>query len=227
MKLLLVVASLKDVKPFIEHYDITPEPDANIKFIHKAKVLHHEVDLLETGVGVYQTTYKVIKALSAVKYHLALKFGFANAYKEETTIGSVLNIVNEKPGDYGMMINDEWKDHYDLGLINREDAPHTRGGLINLTNAYMNVFLPFKKVVGVTVNHYANAMVVNTRKEKYKADCETGDGVGFVYPCLYEKQLFYQLCVIERNLVTGEENFNLAKQSMNETLIDLIQKLWA
>jgi hypothetical protein len=225
MKLLLVVASINDVKPFLEHHSIIPVPNETLKFVYSFKALHHDVDLLETGTGVYQTTYKVTKALSAQKYHLALKMGFGNAYKEEIAIGTVLNIVNEKPGDYGMMVNNEWKDHYDLGLINREEAPHTRGGLINLTNAYMNVFLPFKKSVGITVNHYANTTTVQERKDKYKADCETGDGVGFVYPCLFEKQLFYQLCVIERNLVTGEENFNLAKENMKGTLTDLIQKL--
>ncbi len=124
-----------------------------------------------------------------------------------------------------MMAGDQWKDHYDFNLLNRADAPHVRGGFVNLTNAYMNVFAPFKKVVGVTVNHYADKKSFQLRTEKYKADCETGEGLGFVYTCLYEKQSFYQLCVVERNLATGEENFHLAQQTLNETLIELLQKL--
>ena len=225
MRLLLVIASLNDAKPFLDHYAVVPVLNPALQFVSSFKILHHEVDLVETGVGLHQTTYKVTKAISAQKYHLALKLGFGNAYKSEIAIGSMLNIVNEKPGDFGQVVDNEWKDIYDLALVNREEAPHTRGGLINLTNAYMNVFLPFKKSVGITVNHFADATAVNKRKDKYKADCETGDGLGFVYPCLFEKQLFYQLCVIEKNLVTGEENFNLAKQILNETLIDLLQKL--
>ncbi len=225
MKLLLVVASVKDVQPFLQHFQLSPVQNAGMKFMHSFKVLHHEVDLLETGVGVYQTTYKVTKAITATKYHLALKLSFGNSYKESTELGSILNIVNEKPGDFGMMVNNEWKDLYDLDLVKREDEPHVRGGLINLTNAYMNVFLPFKKSVGITVSHYADVSMVQSRIEKYKADCETGDGLGFTYPCLFEKQLLYHLCVIERNLATGQENFNLAIEKLNETLIDLIQKL--
>ena len=89
----------------------------------------------------------------------------------------------------------------------------------------MDVFVPFKKVVGVTVNNYADKNTFLLRKEKYKADCETGDGLGFVYTCLFEKQSFYQLCVIERNLAIGEENFEEAKQVMRATLIDLLSKL--
>jgi len=225
MKLLLVVSSLSDIQPFLSHYTVLTTQVNAMKFLHAIKVMHHEINLVETGVGVYQTSYKVTKALSAQKYHLALKAGFGNAYKEDIALGSVLNIVNEKPADLGTLVNGEWKDPYDSGLTNREQEPHIRGGFINLTNAYMNVFLPFKKSVGVTVNHYADTAALPCRRDKYKADCETGDGLGFVYPCMFEKQLYYQLCVIERNLVTGQENFNLAKEKLNETLIDLIQKL--
>ncbi len=225
MKLLLCVSSLNDIKGFFESFSASLQVHSSFKFLHSTKILHHEVDVLETGVGVYQTTYKLTRVLTQQKYHLALKVGFGNSYKEEIAIGSVLNIVNEKPGDFGMMLHGEWKDHYDLNLINREDVPHLRGGFINLANAYMDVFVPFKKVVGVTVNNYSDKETFLLCKEKYKADCETGDGLGFVYPCLFEKQSFYQLCVIERNLATGEENFEEAKQVLNTTLIDLLSKL--
>lgn len=225
MKLLICVSSLNDVKGFLENFSSSLLPNSSFRFLYSTKILHHEIDILETGVGLYQTTYKLTKVLSQQKYHLALKVSFSNTYKEEIAIGSVLNIVNEKPGDFGMMVDNEWNDHYDFNLLSREDEPHIRGGFINLTNAYMNVFAPFKKVVGVTINHYADKNTFALRKEKYKADCETGDGLGFVYPCLFEKQSFYQLCVVERNLATGEENFNLAKEKMNQTLIDILQKI--
>ena len=180
---------------------------------------------LECGVGLYQVSYKVTRALLNKKYHLALKMSYGNAYKPEYVPGTVLNIVNEKPGDFGMTVNGDWKDHYDFGLLNRDTLPHVRGGFINFTNAYLNIFLPFKKAVGVTVNHYADVGTFKMRAEKYKADCETGDGLGFVYPCLFEKQTFYHLCAIERNLATGEENTELAKQKLNDALIDIISKL--
>ncbi len=238
MKLLLCVSSLHDVEPALKEFAsagsrntdpagtvVSLQTHSFFPFLHSAKILHHEVDMLETGVGIYQTAYKVTKALTQQKYHLALKLSYGNVYKEETTVGTVLNVVNEKPGDFGMTVNGEWKDHYDSGLQKRENEPHVRGGFVNLTNAYMNVFMPFKKAVGVTVNHYANVHSYLLRKEKYKADCETGDGLGFTYPCLFEKQSFYHLCIAERNLNTGDENFETAKKVMNETLIDLIRKL--
>ncbi|MCX6199767.1 MAG: hypothetical protein NTY88_11195 [Bacteroidetes bacterium] len=225
MKLLLCASSPTDIESCLKHFAVNPEKNSPLSFLSSTKILHHEVDILETGVGVYQTTYKLTKVLSQQKYHLALKLSFGNSYKEEISVGRVLNIINEKPGDFGMLNNGEWKDHYDFGLLKATDEPQVRGGYINMTNAYMNVFASFKKAVGVTVNHYADVNTFQVRKEKYKADCETGDGLGFVYPCLFEKQSFYQLCFIERNLVSGEVEFKKAKNSMNETLIDLIQKL--
>ncbi|MDB5284024.1 MAG: futalosine hydrolase, partial [Bacteroidota bacterium] len=188
MKLLIVASSLKDIQAFLEKSGVALQQHVSLKFMHQGKILHHEVDILESGVGIYQTTYKLTKVLAIQKYHLALKIGFGNAYKDEITIGAVLNIVNEKPGDFGMMLNTEWKDHYDFELLKRTDEPHVRGGFVNLTNAYMNVFMPYKKSVGITVNHYADKNSLELRREKYMADCETGDGLGFVYPCLFEKQ---------------------------------------
>lgn len=225
MKLLLCVSSLNDIESSLKHFRINPEKSSLLSFFSQARILHHEVDILETGVGVYQTTYKLTKVLSQQKYHLALKLSFGNSYKEEIPIGRVLNIINEKPGDFGMLENGDWKDHYDFGLLKNSDEPQVRGGFINMTNAYMNIFTSFKKVVGLTVNNYADLSTYQLRKEKYKADCETGDGLGFVYPCMFEKQSFYQLCFIEKNLVSKEADFEKAKNTMNETLIDLIQKL--
>lgn len=225
MKLLLCVNSLTDIQPFLEATQVQPVPVAGLSFLHTTKILQHETDILETGAGVFQTTYKLTKALSRQKYHLALKLSTGNAYKADYAPGSILNIINEKPGDYGMPLNGEWKDFYDLNLLNRETEPHVRGGYINLTNAYMNVFMPYKKAVGITVNNYADKTQLALRLEKYRADCETTDGLGFTYTCLYEKQSFYHLCFTGRNLATGEENYPLALEVLNKSLKELIEKL--
>jgi hypothetical protein len=225
MKLLLVVSSLKDIEPFMVHHSLELQASESFSFLFPVKVLHHEVDILECGYGLFQSAYKIAKALSKQKYHLALKMSSGIAYKKEIAIGTVLNIINEKPGDFGTATDDEWKDLYDLALLSRDSEPQVRGGFINLTNAYMNVFMPFKKSVGVTVNHFGNAEALPLRIEKYKADCETTDGIAFVYSCLFEKQVFYHLCTIANNLATGESDSSLARQKLNETLIDITAKL--
>jgi futalosine hydrolase len=224
MRLLLCVSSLYDIKPFLDKQE-EARKTTDWPFLTALQVLQHQIDVLETGAGIFQTTYKLTKTLVRQKYHLALKLSLGNAFKSDYNTGTVLNIVNEKPGDYGVNTDDGWKDLYDLNLLQREETPHVRGGFVNLTNAYMNVFIPYKKAVGVTVNHYADNSRAQLRADKYKADIETTDGLGFVYPCLYEKQNFYHLCIVEKNLATGEHESALARQVMNSTLSELITLL--
>lgn len=225
MKLLLCISSLGHIQSVLAEKGMVLNKNTLLPFLYSSRILHHETDILSTGAGVYQTTYKLAKVLQKNKYHLALKLSLGNAYKIGYPPGTVLNIVNEKPGDYGMFIDGEWNDLYNLGLLKNDEEPQVRGGYINLTNAYMNIFLPFKKAVGITVNNYANMLHVFMRTEKYKADCETTDGLGFAYTCLFERQQFYHLCFIERNLVTGEENYNLAQSVLNNTLVEILEKL--
>ncbi len=225
MKLLLCVRSLNDIQIALDQMNAQPEQDKVLPYLYFTRILPHEVDIIETGVGIFQTTYKVTKTLQRQRYHLALKVTLGNAYKDTHVVGTVLNILNEKPGDYGTLEAEEWKDVYDLELLHREDPPQVRGGFVNLTNAYMNVFAPFKKVVGISVNHFADKSLYPIRLEKYKADCETTDGLGFSYLCLYERQTYYHLCVIERNLATGAEDHTKATEVLNLTLVELIKKL--
>jgi hypothetical protein len=223
MKLLLCVTAFEDIEQALAALAVSPQP-VN-EYTSTVKILQHEVDILQTGSTVYETTYRLTKALGRNKYHLALKVSAGGAYKAELPVGSILNIINEKPAGFGTYKDGTWHDVYDLKLADNTTAPHIRGGLVNMTNAYMNVFLPIKKVVGITATHFADKNEVAQRREKYKADCETTMGSGFAYTCLYEKQTFYHICAVERNLATGEENYNLAITNMNAALVDILQKI--
>ena len=259
MKLLLCINRFRDFKTLFEGIAAhggqlhSPMPDpASSHFIFSLNYLQHEIDICETGFGLFQTAFKVTKAISQKKYHLALKASFCNAYKAELNIGDIVNVIKDKPGDIGIPdltlnltpserdLNSQYNltptlskgeggtafaDLYDLGLLNSEDFPHFKGAFINMNNSYMNVLMPFRKVVSVTVNQYANVNTYEAKREKYKADIETGDGLGFVYPCMYDRQPFYQLNAVERNLATGESDFDKAREKLNETLLDILQKL--
>lgn len=187
--------------------------------------LQHDIDVCETGFGVFQTTFKVTKAISQKKYHLALRASFCNAYKAELEVGDIVNVIKDKPGDIGLVGENSLEDLYDQQLLSTESFPHYKGAFINMNNSYMNVMMPFKKVVAVTVNQYGDRTNYEAKKIKYKADVETIDGLGFVYPCMYERQPFYQLNVVEGNLTNGVYDHEKAKQILNETIFDVLQKL--
>jgi len=232
MKLLLCVNRFSDFKALFEamaphsvpQHIALPDP-SSANHIISLHYLQHEIDVCETGFGIFQTTFKVTRAISQKKYHLALKASFCNAYKHELQIGDIVNVIKDKPGDIGRAGESTFEDLYDQQMLSAESFPHYKGAFINMNNSYMNVMMPFKKVVAVTVNQYADMANHEHKKTKYKADIETIDGLGFVYPCMYERQPFYQLNVVEGNLASGVFDHEKAKQILNDTIFDVIQKL--
>ena len=231
MKLLLCINRSDDFKELFSKISqqsglsISMPDTSSSHYTTSLHFLGHEIEICELGFGVFQTCYKLTKVLSQKKYHLAIKASFCNAYKPDIQIGEVVSVIKEKPGDIGITAEEGFMDLYDLKLLNAESFPHYKGALINMNNSYMNVMMPYRKVVSVTVNLYADRATYVLKKEKYKADTETGDGLGFVYPCMSERQPFYQLNVVERNLASGDYDFEKAKQKLNETLFDILQKI--
>ncbi|MES2621119.1 MAG: hypothetical protein V4615_09720, partial [Bacteroidota bacterium] len=73
MKLLLCLTDLKDIHPALKEFSASLLQHPELKFLNSAKILNHEVDIVESGAGIYQTSYKVTKVLGKQKYHLALK----------------------------------------------------------------------------------------------------------------------------------------------------------
>ena len=81
----------------------------------------------------------------------------------------------------------------------------------------------FRLVIRLAV--YGDEQQFSTRKDKYQADIETTDGLGFVYACLSERQPFYQLNLVEKKLATREKNTTLTLENLNLELIELLQKI--
>lgn len=225
MKLLLALPEQRFAESLLDHFNVVPESSSSSAYAAKLNVLHHEVTVLYTGHTLQETAYRTTKVLQGNKFHLALLANTGTAYRPDLEIGQILNVVNEKPVEQGESINGEWNDFYALQKVNAEQEPHVRGGFINLTNAYMNVFLPYKKVVGVTVNHVANKAMLELRRNMYKVDCETTNALGFTYACLAEKQLHYHLCVVERNLATDFSSSEAAVLRLSQELITIVAKL--
>jgi len=224
MKLLLVLPSEAVARELCAFFAAEKVVHPVSGFLHQAKLLHHEVDLLIATGFSFSLSYHLAKIFALQKYHLAIKLSLASAYSNTTFVGTVLNVVNEKPGDAGEQTGEEWQDIYDLKRLDRQDMPHVRGGFVNMTNAYMNVFMPFKKVVGLTVNQLGRVDLIGLRKERYKAEVETADGLAFVYTCLAEQQTYYHLALVDRNLAAGVQHSD-SVPSGKALLVDLIQKL--
>jgi hypothetical protein len=193
---------------------------------YRAAFHQHQIDVLETGFGGFQTCFHFTEWTAQHTYHLILKAGFAKALQPGVEVGQVVNIVRDYPAGDGEWRPNTFCDLYDLHLLHVSSPPHHLGGLVNKTNSYMNIFLPYKKVFAITAPIPSdNEMLRNLRIEKYHPHIETADGIYFAYPCMWKKLNFYHLAVVAENYITGHQNMQAAQKNLNDELISIIQKL--
>lgn len=221
MRLLLCLSSPAPFSTVIDYLNqhgsaMLPKQTEDVQYLYSTRFLQHDVDVAFIGESLFEVNYKVTKAIQQ-KYHLALKVGFCNSLKADLAVGTVVNVIKEKP----LLLNADGKDVYESGMLNANDYPHFKGAFVNMNNSYMNVFLDLKKVVSGTLTSMPN----DPLQSKYALDAITNNGIGFVYPCMFERQPFYQVNVIKRNLATGKTDEELAQKVINEVLIDILQKI--
>ncbi len=221
MRLLLCLPSPAPFSTVIDYLNqhgtaVLPKKTEEVQYIYATRFLQHDIDVAFIGESLFEVNYKVTKAIQQ-KYHLALKVGFCNSLKADLAVGTVVNVIKEKP----LLLNAEGQDVYEAGMLNAADYPHFKGAFVNMNNSYMNVFLDLKKVVSGTLTSRSNDQL----QSKYALDTITSNGIGFVYPCMFERQPFYQVNVVKSNLVNGQADEELAQKVINEVLIDILQKI--
>lgn len=223
MDILLCTNQLSHLLPLMSSFS---EADgSSIPFTKKHSFLQHQIYICELGYGGFQTTYKLTKILQHKKFHLVIEVALCNSYKAEIKTADIVNVIKNKLVDFGKIDHDEFKDLYDLNFLNADEEPHKNKAFINMNNSYMNVFLPYKKVVAITVNTLRNISTVAFRTAHYKTDIESSNGLFIAYPCLFEKQPFYQIYAVEENLVLQDCNTKLALQNLNAELLSILKTI--
>jgi futalosine hydrolase len=219
MNILVTYSNIWEITPFLK--EIGNETlDLNYKYKHIS------IDFVAMGYTVFETAFAIGKALQKQRYHLVLFAGLANSLNERMKVGQVLNVINDIPFSIGRKDNHGFEHAYTLGWLNKTQKPHFRGGYVNMSNAYFNVFLPFMKTASLTCPVLeGNDELLKVKLSKFPIHIETSNGMGFHYACLFENVPFYQLRAIEYNVITKERNQNKALQQLNISLKQIIDLL--
>jgi futalosine hydrolase len=231
MKLLLCIPSLTDYPHAIAQLEATAGQRLAVadttaaQYIYPIRYLQHEIDICVTGRVLHQLIYRVTRALAMRKYHLALLADTCGSYRADIPVGTMVNIIKDKPAYTGIATLTGDADLYEAGWDTSDTFPHIRGSLVNLNNSYMNVLLPLRKVVAVTVGMLRQPDAVTRYRDKYQADVETATGVGFVYACLAEGQPFYHISMVAYCLLDHAPHTIPPIDLLNDSLIDILQKL--
>ncbi|MFC2101623.1 futalosine hydrolase [Bacteroidota bacterium] len=223
MKILIVSATLFEVKKLVERFDPAEvTPNRLYQFTEKGL----QADLLISGIGILSTAFHLGKLLSVKSYDLAVNAGICGSYNKEIPLGSVLHVTEEQLPEAGVEEEGTVKSLFELGLMTPDEFPFEDGRLINTLIPELKSVDRLKKVTGNTVN------TLKTESEKIKnlltqspADVESMEGAAFLFACLTQKIPSVQIRAVsnyvgERDKAKWE--IRLAVKRLNEVLEEML-----
>lgn len=215
MRILLVAATEKEIAPLLEK-----KPEA---------------DVLITGIGAVATAYRLAKTLGDKQrspgdpYDLVVNAGIAGSFSRDLSLGTVVQVVNDRFADLGAEDGETFLDLFQLGLADPGEAPFRDG---KLCNSRQVGGLP--EAEGITVNtahgeethiHRTASRFVRTVERPV---VESMEGAAFFYVCMSEGISCLQVRAVSNYVERrnrGSWNIPLAVENLNEALSRILPEL--
>jgi futalosine hydrolase len=188
------------------------------------KLVNHEIHLLVTGVGVFNTLYELKNRLNQFSYSLIIQVGIGGSYQKNKPLGKVYYIATERFGDIGMEEKDgSFTSIFETPLIDKNSFPFKEGLLLN-PEATLTKFLPLAH--GITLNTVTGTQCKAEKIiQKYPdVEIENMEGASFFYVCLKENIPFMSIRSISNYVEDrNKDNWKMeeAIESLNKTLAEL------
>ena len=188
----------------------------------------HDIRFLYTGVGILSSAVSLTQHVFQSKPDLIIQAGIAGCLNENLILGNVVVIETEYLGDTGVWEGGEWKDLFDMNLLQNDKKPFQNRGLVNNRIDEFNK-LNLDKVNGVTVNQITTGEQQRLMlKQKYKAGIESMEGASLHYVCTLFDIPFIQIRSISN--IVGERDKSKWKmkdaiENVNETVSKMIDLL--
>lgn len=223
MRILIAINDVKQAKELLTPFHFDGRLENNkATFNYKQK----EVHLIITGYTQYETAFRMAEALTGQAFHLVLQLGLSGTLDSNLALGSIVNVVREKPGFLGKGTEKGIVSAYGMKWLDNKERPHVKGGYSNFTNSYFNVFLPFSKVLGITYHTLEGTQSEEyAKQEHYPNSVESTNGLSFQYACLMKGIPFYQIRAISYHLLTSQRNEALASDMLSKAIKFILNKL--
>jgi futalosine hydrolase len=188
----------------------------------------HQIALLVAGIGSTATTYQLTKSIYNKRPDYLIQAGIGGSFAEPYAPGSVVFTEQEIMGDLGVEESGAFKDLFDMGLQQPDQAPATSKWLVNPHTAdWKSYGLPFVK--GVTVNEITTRPLrIEQLQQKYAVSVESMEGAAFHYVALQEGIPFIQIRSISNYVGERDKGKWRMKEAitvLNDRLIDMISKI--
>ena len=205
-KILIVSATAFEVQPTLAHFGLQ---EADL-------VVHHNFDVLITGVGMTATAFALGKHLEPKKYASVLNVGIAGSFDQQLALGSLVSIKEDYLSELGAQDHDKFLTIDELGF--GKNNFHATADIKDLL-----------KVKGITVNTvHGNAKSIAEATSRFDPKTESMEGAAVFYAC----QQLQVPCAQVRSISNYVEPRNrsnwqiqLAIKNLNDWLISFLNYL--
>jgi futalosine hydrolase len=221
MKLLLVAATRAEIQQCLDYLALNPDQNP---FVQRGG---WEIHVLISGVGLMATTFALTRKLAETPFDFVLQAGIGGLFQapdvpQPIALGDLVMIGAESLGDLGAEDHHNYLSIFDLGFLNKEEAPFTGGKLIN---SFKNSPFPLLSttVDSITVHTVSGQQTtIDRRYAGLTQAAESMEGAALHYVCLMMKVPFLQVRAIS-NYVTPRDRsswqIGKAVKALNDQLI--------
>ena len=186
MKILIVVATLAEIKSFLAAFNQNMTTD-----FHKFSYKNSEINILVAGVGMLHTCFNMYRILAHQKYDLLLNVGIAGTFNESFPMGEVLQIFSEQIGDLGAETPNDFISIREMPFFDADKFPYKNGVLYNKNITHLKSIQSLKKASSISVNKVSGSRATIDQQIKYfEADIENMEGAAFFLCLLNVKYSF-------------------------------------
>ncbi|MFN8283900.1 MAG: futalosine hydrolase [Chitinophagales bacterium] len=191
-------------------------------------IVNHHLHFLITGMGLMNTAAHLALYVSKYERDFFIDAGVCGAFNRNLKIASVVQVISETYGDFGVENDEEFQDFFDLGFIDKKEDAFQYGLCEPVyINFHHHIYLP--KVTSITVNKvHGNEKTIKVIQEKYHADIENMEGLAFYYVLKLVNKPGIEIRSVSNYVEKrNKENWDLKNSilNLNAALKELIEQL--
>ena len=222
MKILIVVATKKEIEPLISKMNSYEEFSQDF-IICKYKDLR--ISFKTTGVGMVSTAINTTLALKYDNYDVVFNAGICGSFNRNLEIGNVVNVIEDCFSELGAEDGDDFLSLDDIGLhgVTKVSFADLQ---IQIEN-YRIDLLP--KVNGITVNTaHGNEKNIDKIIQRFHPIVESMEGAAFMQACNEYRKPCYQIRAVSNFVEKRNKdawNIQLAIENLNKKMLEIIDAI--
>lgn len=186
MRILIVSATGQEVGPIAARLQRSRPAETQAR-VNGYTYAGHDVDILDTGVGMVATAAWCSRVLTEHKYAFALNLGVCGSFDRALAPGAVVHVVTDRIAELGAEDGEAFLAFQDLGLPG--DCEFTSPATpVNAAIAALPA------VRGITVNTvHGNDRSIAAVVHRFNPQVESMEGAAFMYACQIHGVAFAQV----------------------------------